>query len=66
MVLDVGVTQRLIKVIVVSIVIRFHANLDAWKDAERLHDVDEWRAIVSILVESLLEENDAGNVFLDS
>ena len=56
----------MIKVIVVRIVVRFAADLDAWKDAERLHDVDEWRAIVGVLVESLLEENDAGNVFLDS
>jgi hypothetical protein len=41
-------------------------NLDAWKDAKRLHDIDEWRAVVGALIKSLLEENDAGNIFLDS
>ena len=50
----------------VRIVVHFAADLDAWKDAERLHDVDEWRAIVSVLVKSLLEENHTGHILLNS
>ena len=40
--------------------------LDAGEDAERLHDVYEWRAIVSVLVEGLLEENNTGHILLDA
>ena len=40
--------------------------LYAGKDAQRLHDVNEWRAIVGVLVKGLLEKDDARYVLFDS